>query len=64
MKTLLLFIAFLLIASVETTAKEQPFAPKANSYKTSSYKKYGKKKAKQAFACTKNRKINRKGLMK
>ena len=62
MKTLLLFIAFLLIAS--TINAGQPFAPKANSYKTSSYKKYGKKKAKQAFACMKNRKINRKGLMK
>ena len=62
MKTLLLFIAFLLIASIETTAKEQPFAPKSNSYKSTSYKKYGKKKAKQAFACTKNRKTNRKGL--
>ena len=63
MKTLLLFISLVLIAST-IEAKEQPFAPKANSYKSTSYKKYGKKKAKQAFACTKNRKINRKGLMR
>lgn len=63
MKTLLLFIVLLLIAGT-IEAKEHPFATKANSYKTTSYKKYGKKKAKQAFACTKNRKINRKGLMK
>ena len=63
MKTLLLFIAFVLIAS-NIEAKEQPFAPKANNYKSTSYKQYGKKKVKQAFTCTKNRKINRKGLMK
>lgn len=62
MKTLLLFFCFLLIAS--TINAGQPFAPKAKSYSQNSFKKYGKKKTKNAFSCTKNRKVNRKGLMR
>lgn len=63
MKTLLLFIAFLLIAST-IKAEEQPFAPKARKYNHNAYKKYDKKKTKNAFSYTKNRRINRKGLRK
>ena len=63
MKTLLLFIALLLIAGT-IEAKEQPFAQKANNYSKTGFKKHGKKKAKQAFSCVKNSRINRKGLIK
>ena len=63
MKTLLLFIVLVSIAfTIE--AKEQPFAPKANKYSQTGFKKFGKKKSKSAFSCTKNRKVNRKGLMR
>lgn len=61
MKTLLLFISFLLIAS---TINAGPFEPKARSYKTTSFKKHRKPKGKDAFACVRHKKVNRKGLMR
>ena len=64
MKTLILFIALILIAfTIE--AKEQPFAPpKANKYSQTGFKKFGKKKSNLKFAKVNNRKVNRKGLMR
>lgn len=61
MKTLLLFISLVLIAST-IEAKEQPFAPKANKYSQNGFKKHGKKKSKSAFSCVRHKKVNRKGL--
>ena len=61
MKTLLLFIAFFLIAS--TIEAKQPFAPKASNYKHNSFKKH-KHFKKDAFMCTRGKKVNRKGLLK
>lgn len=61
MKTILLFIAFLLIAS--TIEAKQPFATKANTYKHNSFKK-SKPLKKDAFACTKTKKVSRKGTLK
>ena len=63
MKTLLLFIALVLIAST-IEAKEQQFAPKENQYSQTGFKKYGKKKSNLKFARVYNRKTNRKGLKK
>ena len=63
MKTLLLFIALVLIAST-IEAKEQPFASKANKYSQTGFKKHGKKKSNLKFAKVNNRKVNRKGLMR
>ena len=64
MKTLLLFIALVLIAST-VEAKEQPFArTKANKYSQTGFKKHGKKKSKAAFSCVRHKKVNRKGLMR
>lgn len=59
-KLLLIIMAVFLFSTVEAG----PFEPKANSYSQSGFKKYGKKKSKAAFSCTKNRKVNRKGLMR
>lgn len=61
MKTILLFIALVLIAST-IEAKEQPFAQKANNYSKTGFKKHGKKKSNLKFAKVCNRKTNRKGL--
>lgn len=61
MKTLLLFIAFLLIAGT-IEAKEQPFAQKADNYSKTGFKKHGKKKSSLKFAKVCNRKTNLKGL--
>ena len=61
MKTLLLLIAFFLIAS--TIEAHQPFAQKAKNYKHNSFKKNRQFK-KDAFVCTREKKVNRKGLLK
>lgn len=63
MKTLLLFISLVLISST-IEAKEQPFAPKANKYSQTGFKKHGKKKSNLKFAKVHNSKVNRKGLLK
>ena len=58
-KLLLIIIAAFLFSTVEAG---KPFAPKANSYSQSGFKKYGKKKNALPFAKVHNRNKNRKGL--
>lgn len=59
MKKLLLII----LAAFQFTTVEagQPFAPKARTYKHKSFKKSRPFK-KDAFVCTRTKKVNRKGL--
>lgn len=62
MKTLLLLIAFLLIAS--TIEAKQPFATKVKSYKHNSFKKHKPSRKTDNFVCVRHKKVNSKGLTK
>ena len=62
-KLLLIIVALFILSTLETNAKGLPFAPKANTYKKSNYKKHRSYK-KDAFVCVRHKKVNRKGLLK
>ena len=59
-KLLLILIAAFMFTTVEAG---QPFAPKAKNYKNNSYKK-NKQHKKDAFVCTRTKKVNKHGLMR
>lgn len=60
MKKLIFILALILAAS---TVEAGPFAPKQKTYKTNSFKKH-KPNKKDAFACTRTKRLTRKGTLK